>query len=105
LCQYDNFISSDKRLGYALTRINCLGNPLSRKMLYDLRTVGHYYSDGARRIAVYVSNDKQNWYRLDALKKLSCRYYRFLLLTYQTDTDTINGMTAQIVEKFTNKMR
>ena len=106
LYQYEKTTDETMRIGYALTRPLALGDPLSRKALYDLRIVGQRTNDSTtRRVAVYVSNDNVNWYRLKSLKALSARYYRFLVMTYQSDIDTMSGLSLQYDYRYNHKMR
>ena len=106
LYQYDKLTEDTTRIGYALTRPLSLGDPLSRKALYDLRIVGQRTSaQTVRRVAIFVSNDNVNWHRLTSLKALSAKYYRFLIMTRMTDLDTISGLALQYDYRFRQKMR
>lgn len=106
LITYDTLVSHDKRIGYILTRQLVLGNALAKKMLIDLRTIGQKNTDDSiRRVAVLISNDGVKWATLTSLKKMSAKYYRFLVMTYMEDNETLSGIVAQYVERFNNKLR
>lgn len=106
LYSYTNEVTDDMQIGYALTRSNPLGDPLSRKMLADLRLIGQKTQDQTlRRTAVYVSNDNRHWQRLTSLKKMSAKYYRFLVMGYMHALDTLSGISIQYQERYTNKLR
>lgn len=106
LYQYQKLSNNTLRAGYALTRPLSLGDPLTRKSLYDLRVFGQRtLTDTIRRVAVYVSNDNVNWYQLKSLKAMSAKYYRFLVMTYQCDIDTVSGLALQYDYRYNHKMR
>jgi len=106
LASYEKVSNTSKHFGYALTRPMSLGNPTARKLLYDIRTIGQKTSsDSVRRIAVYVSNDNYTWYKLPSLKAMSAKYYRLLIMTNMNDLETVSGVVAQYVEKYTDKLR
>lgn len=95
-----------KSVGYALTRPLALDNPMSRKMLYDLRTVSQYATDGSMsRVAVFASNDLRSWHPVTSLKGFSAKYYRLLVMAGLSELDTLKGVVLQYVERFTGKMR
>ena len=94
------------RVGYALTRPLALGDPLARKVLNDLRVVGQRTTaEMVRRVAVYVSNDNVEWHRLTSLRALSAKYYRFLVMSYMCDIETLSGIAIQYDYRYTHKMR
>lgn len=94
------------RVGYALTRPLALGDPLARKVLNDLRVVGQRTTaEMVRRVAVYVSNDNIEWHRLTSLRALSAKYYRFLVMSYMCDIETLSGIAVQYDYRYTHKMR
>lgn len=94
------------RVGYALTRPLALGDPLARKVLNDLRVVGQRTTaEMVRRVAVYVSNDNVEWHRLTSLRALSAKYYRFLVMSYMCDIETLSGIAVQYDYRYTHKMR
>lgn len=106
LKQYKKTVGAEPHIGYALTRPLALGDPLARKALYDLRVVGQQtMANTVRRVAVYVSNDNVNWHRLPSLKALSAKYYRFLIMSFMADTDTISGLTLQHDVRYSHKLR
>lgn len=106
LFSYTNELSDEMQIGYALTRSNSFGNPLSRKMLADLRLVGQQTNDNTlRKVAIYVSNDNRHWQLLTSLKKLSVKYYRFLVMGYMHALDTLSGISVQYQERYTDKLR
>jgi hypothetical protein len=106
LYSYTKETTDDMQIGYALTRSNAMGNPVSRKMLADLRLIGQQtQTDSNRAVAIYVSNDNRSWFPLTSLKKMSAKYYRFLVMGYMHALDTLTGIVLQYQERFTNKMR
>lgn len=106
LYSYKKVVSNEAKIGYALTRPLSLGDPLTRKALYDLRVVGQRVtSDALRRVAVYVSNDNIHWYQLKSLKALSAKYYRFLVMSKQPDLNTLSGLSVQYDYRYNHKMR
>lgn len=99
-------ITRTKSVGYALTRPLSMDNPLSRKMLYDLRTIGQYATDGSlSRIAVFASNDLLSWHPVRSLKGFSSKYYRLLIMSCLSELDTLKGVALQFVERYKGKMR
>lgn len=106
LKQYEKTVGAEPHISYALTRPLALGDPFARKALYDLRVVGQQtMANTVRRVAVYVSNDNVNWHRLPSLKALSAKYYRFLIMSFMADTDTISGLTLQHDVRYSHKLR
>lgn len=106
LYQYQKLSTNTLRAGYALTRPLSLGDPLSKKALYDLRLIGQRTSQNVvRRVAVFVSNDNVNWYPLPSLKALSAKYYRFLVMSYMSDIDTLSGLSLAYEYRYNHKMR
>jgi hypothetical protein len=75
-------------------------------MLADLRLVGQRTNDSTqRKVAIYVSNDNRHWQLLTSLKKLSVKYYRFLVMGYMHALDTLSGISVQYQERYTDKLR
>lgn len=106
LYQYEKLTNSTKHIGYALTRTLSLGDPLSRKALYDLRLIGQRTSQNVvRRVAIFVSNDNVNWVKLPSLKMLSAKYYRILVMSYMSDIDTVSGLSLTYDYRYNHKMR
>ena len=46
-----------------------IGDPFVMKMLIDLKTIGQLSKGSYCKIGVFVSNDKNRWYRLGSLRK------------------------------------
>ena len=97
---------SHYEVGYALTRPLSLGDPLARKMLCDLRVVAERTTRAsAVSVAVYASNDRQNWYSVKSLKAFSAKWYRLLVVTHFNELDALGGVSIQHVRRFDNKLR
>lgn len=106
ICAYKATPASDPIICYALTRSIPFGAPFTRKMLADLRLIGQRAGqDSLRRVAVYISDDEINWVKLTSLHRMSAKYFRFLVMGYLYEEQSLSGITAQIVEKYTDKMR
>lgn len=106
LYQYAKHTSAPLQEGFALTRSLTLGNPLSRKMIADIRTIGlKTSSDTIRRIAIFGSHDNQNWFPVKSLKSGSAKYYRFLVMARMIDTDTLTGIACRYQERYGHKLR
>ena len=83
-----------------------LGDPLARKMLCDLRVVAERTTRAsAVSVAVYASNDRQNWYSVKSLKAFSAKWYRLLVVTHFNELDALGGVSIQHVRRFDNKLR
>lgn len=106
LYQYTKHTLAPLQEGFALTRSLTLGNPLSRKMIADIRTIGlKTSSDTIRRIAIFGSHDNQNWFPVKSLKSGSAKYYRFLVMAKMIDTDTLTGIVCRYQERYGHKLR
>ena len=106
LYAYRNTLEPGYQPVYALTRSIPFGAPFTRKLLTDLRLLGQKGTENPlRRVAVYISNDELNWYKLPSLHYKSAKFYRFLLMGNFLPTHTFSGFTAQIVERYTGKLR
>lgn len=106
LYQYTKHTPAPLQEGFALTRSLTLGNPLSRKMIADIRTIGlKTSSDTIRRIAIFGSYDNQNWFPVKSLKSGSAKYYRFLVMAKMIDTDTLTGIVCRYQERYGHKLR
>ena len=103
---YDTINSDDARTGYLITRPLRLGNPLSRKALYDLRVLCQQLSDKKPfSVIVLISNDGVSWYKLTSLKAKSAKYYRVVICTNLTDQETLQGISLLFDERYNHKLR
>lgn len=107
LKQYTMELEADVlRSGWLLTRPVAFGDPFVRKMLADIRIMGQKTLEGSRfKVAVYISNDRQHWKRLNSLKSRSAKWYRFLIKADMGGLDTLTGMACQYVPRFGSKLR
>lgn len=104
LSEIDNDSLNIKRKGLLLTREISFDNPVAKKLLYDIRVL-HKHKKSNVKIAVWVSDDRDNWKLLTSLKHSSWIWYRFAIFTDMTDVEGLEGMICDVDEKFTNKIR
>ena len=102
LYHYDKPASDGTRKGMLLTRETAFDDPLTMKIIKDLRVMRKH---GNAKVAVWVSNDRQNWGRLTSLRMHSYKWYRFAVFTELNNTDALEGIVARIESRKTNKMR
>lgn len=102
----ERYTSTDIRQGVAITRALTLGDPFALKMLCDLRTLGQRTTaDSKIRIAVFASNDREQWYRLPSLRQRSFKFYRFVYFTRLADVDTLSGTRVVFERRRDGKLR
>ena len=102
----ERYTSTDIRQGIAITRALTLGDPFALKMLCDLRTLGQRTTAGSKiRIAVFASNDREQWYRLPSLRQRSFKFYRFVYFTRLADVDTLSGTRVVFERRRDGKLR
>lgn len=102
LYHYDKPASDGTRKGMLLTRETAFDDPMTMKIIKDLRVLRKH---GEAKVAVWVSNDRQNWGRLTSLRMHSYKWYRFAVFTELNNTDALEGIVARIESRKTNKMR
>ena len=105
LYTFDKIVSDDKRKGVAITRPMAFGDPFIMKMLIDLKTIGQLSKGSYCKIGVFVSNDKNTWYRLGSLRKRPFKYYRFVYFSEMGDLDTLSGTRVIYDLRRANKLR
>lgn len=105
LYTFDKIVSDDKRKGVAITRPMAFGDPFIMKMLIDLKTIGQLSTGSYCKIGVFVSNDKNRWYRLGSLRKRPFKYYRFVYFSEMGDLDTLSGTRVIYEARRGNKLR
>lgn len=105
LYTFDKIVSDDKRKGVAITRPMAFGDPFVMKMLIDLKTIGQLSKGSYCKIGVFVSNDKNTWYRLGSLRKRPFKYYRFVYFAEMGDLDTLSGTRVIYDLRRANKLR
>ena len=105
LYTFDKIVSDDKRKGVAITRPMAFGDPFVMKMLIDLKTIGQLSTGSYCKIGVFVSNDKNRWYRLGSLRKRPFKYYRFVYFSEMGDLDTLSGTRVIYDLRRANKLR
>lgn len=97
---------STTRRGILLTRPCALSNPFQMKTITDMRAVWRKYSsDPAIKIALFVSNDRLVWHRLNSLRQHSFKWYRFAVLTSFTDAERLTGIAVETQTRRENKIR
>lgn len=105
LYRYEGYNDSEtKRQGVLVTREIAFDNPLALKMLHWVRLMSKKH-EGTAKVAVYVSNDRENWIMLKSLRKRSWKWYRFAVFTDMTDMDAIEGIVCGTEERWTNRPR
>lgn len=105
LYRYEGYNDSEtKRQGVLVTREIAFDNPLALKMLHWVRLMRKKH-EGTAKVAVYVSNDRENWIMLKSLRKRSWKWYRFAVFTDMTDMDAIEGIVCGTEERWTNRPR
>lgn len=92
------------RKGLLLTREISFDNPFAMKMLHWIRLIRKSVSNDCK-IAVFVSNDRDNWMRLRSLKSHSYKWYRIAVFTQMTDVDAIEGIVCGVEARRVNKIR
>jgi hypothetical protein len=102
LYRYEKPTADGTRKGMLLTRETAFDDPLTMKIIKDLRVMRRH---GNAKVAVWVSNDRQNWGRLTSLRMHSYKWYRFAVFTELNNTDALEGIVARIESRKTNKMR
>lgn len=102
LYRYEKPTANGTRKGMLLTRETAFDDPLTMKIIKDLRVMRRH---GYAKVAVWVSNDRQNWGRLTSLRMHSYKWYRFAVFTELNNTDALEGIVARIESRKTNKMR
>lgn len=106
LYSLERYVSYDLRKGMAITRSMTFGDPFALKVLADLHTLGQRTSTKAKtNIAVFVSEDRENWSRLYSLRQRAFKFYRFVYLATLTDNDTISGTRLMIETRRNGKLR
>lgn len=102
----ERYTSDEIRKGIAITRALTLGDPFALKMLCDLRTLGQRTTANSKiRIAVFASNDREQWYRLPSLRQRSFKFYRFVYFTRLADVDTLSGTRVVFERRRDGKLR
>ena len=102
----ERYTSDELRKGIAITRALTLGDPFALKMLCDLRTLGQRTTANSKiRIAVFASNDREQWYRLPSLRQRSFKFYRFVYFTWLADVDTLSGTRVVFERRRDGKLR
>ena len=102
----ERYTSDEIRKGIAITRALTLGDPFALKMLCDLRTLGQRTTTASKiRIAVFASNDREQWYRLPSLRQRSFKFYRFVYFTWLADVDTLSGTRVVFERRRDGKLR
>ena len=96
--------STTIRKGLLLTREISFDNPFAMKMLHWIRLIRKSASSNCK-IAVFVSNDRDNWMRLRSLKSHSYKWYRIAVFTQMTDVDAIEGIVCGVEARRVNKIR
>ena len=102
LYRYEKPSADGTRNGMLLTRETAFDDPLTMKIIKDLRVMRKH---GNAKVAVWVSNDRQKWGRLTSLRMHSYKWYRFAIFTELNNTDALEGIVARIESRKTNKMR
>jgi hypothetical protein len=102
LYQYKKPNPQGERKGILLTRETAFDDPLTMKVITDLRVMRRH---GDAKVAVYASNDRKNWVRMRSLRMASYKWYRFAVFTNLTNTDVLEGIVARVETRRTNKMR
>lgn len=105
LYEYNGEKSNGQTLFYALTRSFTAGDPFTRKVLHDLRVFGQFTAGHEKWVAVYASEDNENWKPLTSLKVRSAKYYRFLVFGKLQPGNTLTGLTLHYEERFGHKFR
>ena len=57
------------------------------------------------KIAVFVSADRKNWYRLKSLRQRAFKYYRFVYFSNLYDLDTLSGTRVRFETRRDWRMR
>lgn len=102
LYQYKKPNPQGERKGILLTRETAFDDPLTMKVITDLRVMRRH---GDAKVAVYASNDRENWVRMRSLRMASYKWYRFAVFTNLTNTDVLEGIVTRVETRRTNKMR
>jgi hypothetical protein len=102
LYQYEKPSPNGTRRGIMLTREVAFDDPFAMKIIMDLRVMRRH---GDAKVAVWVSNDRQNWVQMRSLKMHSYKWFRFAIFTHLNNTDALEGIAARIDYRKTNKMR
>lgn len=106
LYSLEKYVSEDTRKGIAITRALTLGDPFSLKVLVDLRTLGLRKDESSKiKIAVFVSADRKNWYRLKSLRQRAFKYYRLVYFSNLYDLDTLSGTRVRFETRRDWRMR
>lgn len=92
------------RKGFLLTREIAFDNPLAVKMLHWVRILK---KSAARtvQIAIFASNDRDNWMLVRSMRHNSYIWYRFAIFTDMTDVDAIEGLVCGTETRRTDKPR
>jgi hypothetical protein len=102
LYRYEKPTADGTRKGMLLTRETAFDDPLTMKIIKDLRVMRRH---GDAKVAVWASNDRKNWVRMRSLRMASYKWYRFAVFTKLNNTDALEGIVARTESRKTNKMR
>lgn len=106
LYSYNNYVSSDIRKGIIITRPLVFSDPLSMKVLNDVRLIYHRTQENTRcRYAIFVSNDQIHWTHRSSLRGRSFKYFRFVIFTEMSDMDALAGMSVTFDYRRNGRLR
>ena len=106
LYSYQKQQSDTVRKGVLITRPISLSDPLSMKVINDIKLIYHKTKENTRcRYAMFASNDGNKWIRRTSLRGHSFKYFRFVIYTEMSDTDALQGMSIMYDYRRTNKLR
>lgn len=98
--------STERKLGYALTRPMKLDNPMGMKTIHRIKNIGTFNRKNSfARCVVYGSNDLTIWFKLQSIHGIPFKYFRIGLYTDLMPYESVSGSILEVETKRADKIR